>query len=190
MGEHRCVRLATSRRTARSCCAPAPPRVDRRPFTAHGPSGSARYARAVAAAQSPAYRVVEHYPLGDSTTDAYCGSASNAPYSPLCPIAPAATAACSIVRSLATTAASVHGELLAYERRNPVVVRATAMRWSAGWSADLSTDTLTPTLGGASAAVKVDLPHGAVDYQAWVGGSSGGRSQSRSTGARLAASTG
>jgi hypothetical protein len=122
----------------------------------------------------PKQRVFEHVPLGDTLNDAYCGNASNVqpPNSPLCPIAPAARASCPQVLSLAAQATADGGHLLAYERPNPIVVRATDTSWSSGgWLADTASGTLTPTSGGATATAHIVIPHTARDYQLWLGGS-------------------
>ena len=110
--------------------------------------------------------------LGDNVNDAYCGSASNAPGQALCPIAPAAVAACSQVRALAATATSDHGELLAYERTNPLVVRASdTAHAAADWI--LNTPNIGPvsSAGGAEATWTLKLPHALAGYQLWLGGS-------------------
>jgi hypothetical protein len=120
----------------------------------------------------PSERLIEHVPLGDTTSDAYCGNASNAPHSPLCPIAPAAVPSCASVLALAATASADHGELHAYLRPNPIVLRGTDTQWSgSGWLSDLPSGTLTPTAAGASATAHVVIPHLARDYQLWLGGS-------------------
>ena len=120
----------------------------------------------------PTERVIEHVPLGDVVNDAYCGSASNVTptFQPLCPIAPAATPKCSAVRALAVTANAEHGDLLAYERPNPVVVRATNAQFSTGWDPYPPSGTLTPTAGGASATAHIVLHQRARDWQVWLGG--------------------
>ena len=108
-----------------------------RPPTIYGraPVWQGRYYALWQEQANPKQRVIEHMPLGDVVNDAYCGSASNVTpaFQPLCPIAPAATPKCTAVRSLAVTAHAYHGELLAYERPNPIVVRATNTQFSAGW---------------------------------------------------------
>ena len=123
----------------------------------------------------PTVRVIEHVPLGDTVTDAYCGNTENVTprYNPLCPIAPAAVPSCQQVLSLAATAASDGGELRAYVRPNPVVLRATDTQWSAtGWIADTTFGhSLTPTAAGATATAHLVFPHRAVGYQLWLGGS-------------------
>jgi hypothetical protein len=121
----------------------------------------------------PKVRVLLHYPLGDSTNDAYCGFAENVnpTYSPLCPIAPAAVPQCSQVMSLGRTAAADHAELLAYERTNPIVLRGTETTWvSNAWTSD-SSGTLTPTVAGAIATAHIEIPYGVKGWQLWLGGS-------------------
>jgi hypothetical protein len=119
----------------------------------------------------PTERVLVHYPLGDSTTDAYCGVAENAPYSPLCPIAPAAVARCSQVLSLGRTAAANHAELVAYQRPNPIVLRATDTQWSSDWIASPTQGSLTPTAAGATAVAHINIPYGVRGWALWLGGS-------------------
>ena len=119
----------------------------------------------------PTTQVLLHFPLGDSTTDAYCGVAENAPTSPLCPIAPASVPVCSQVMALGRTAATDHANLVAYQRTNPIVVRATDTQWGAGWSANKVAETLTPTGTGASAVAHINIPYGVQGWQLWLGGS-------------------
>jgi hypothetical protein len=126
--------------------------------------------------QQPAHasvRVLDQKPFGDVTNDAYCGMASNVtpPDQPLCPIAPAGVPACSTVHTLAATAAADHGELLAYARPDPIVVRATTTQYPSDWLADPASETLTPTAGGQSATAHIVLAHAARGYQLWLGGS-------------------
>ena len=125
--------------------------------------------------QQPAHaamRVIEHLGLGDTVTDPYCGNASSPqPHGNLCAIAPAAVPSCSKVLGLAATATADHGELLAFARPNPIVIRATDTQWSAGWDAYAPSGTLTPIAGGATATAHLEIPHGVRDYQLWLGGS-------------------
>ena len=120
----------------------------------------------------PATRVIEHVGLGDTVTDPYCGNASSpAPHGYLCAIAPATVPSCSKVLGLAATAAADHGELVAFARPNPIVVRGTDTQWSSGWDAYPPSGTLTPIAGGASATAHIVIPHGVSGYQLWLGGS-------------------
>ena len=120
----------------------------------------------------PTTRVIEHVGLGDTVTDPYCGNASSpAPHGYLCAIAPATVPSCSKVLALAATAAADHGELVAFARPNPIVVRGTDTQWSSGWDAYPPSGTLTPIAGGASATAHIVIPHGVSGYQLWLGGS-------------------
>ncbi|HZL54360.1 MAG TPA: hypothetical protein VFC22_01915, partial [Solirubrobacteraceae bacterium] len=112
----------------------------------------------------PAHKVIEHFLLGDNVNDAYCGAASNVVSSPsACPIRPAAVPACKQVHALAATATTDHGELLAYQRTDPMVVRA----------GDLSYPTsAAPALGAVAepASWHLKLSHPVKGYQLWLGG--------------------
>ena len=120
----------------------------------------------------PTLRVLLHYPLGDSTNDAYCGYAENVnpTFSPLCPIAPAAVPQCSQVMSLGRTAAGDHAELLAYQRANPIVLRATDTQWSSDWISDPAQGSLTPTAAGATAVAHINIPFGVRGWRLWLAG--------------------
>ena len=103
----------------------ARPRASPPRSTASARSGRAATTSSGSSRPIPASKVIEHFLLGDNVNDAYCGAASNVANSPsACPIKPAAVPACTQVHRLAATAASDHGELLAYQRTNPLVVRA------------------------------------------------------------------
>ncbi len=123
----------------------------------------------------PANRVVEHLALGDTTLD-YCGSAElGAPAKPLCSTKPAAVAPCSTVLSLARRAARDGGELLAYERQNPIVLRGAMTIHPTSWYQDYAAngapeEAITATTPG-SAVARITLPHGPRRYQLWLGGS-------------------
>ncbi|HXR13385.1 MAG TPA: hypothetical protein VN740_01915 [Solirubrobacteraceae bacterium] len=120
----------------------------------------------------PTHRVLQHLLLGDNVNDAYCGSASNVVSSPPeCPVAPAAVPACSQVRALAATAASDHGELLAYERTNPLVVRgADTVHSGADWYSVPPNIAPVASAGGATATWPLTLPHAVAGYRLWLGG--------------------
>jgi hypothetical protein len=120
---------------------------------------------------TPTTRVIEHVGLGDTATHPYCGNASNQAHGYLCAITPAAVASCPQVLGLAATAAADHGELVAYERPNPIVVRGTDSQWSGGWDAYTPGGTLTPIAAGATATAHIVIPHGVNGYQLWLGGS-------------------
>jgi hypothetical protein len=120
----------------------------------------------------PTHKVIEHFLLGDNVNDAYCGAASNVVSGPPdCPIRPAAVPSCTQVHALAATAGADHGELLAYQRTNPIVVRASALTNDpAQWFS--SGPNLAPDLGaaGARASWQLKLGHRVSDYQLWLGG--------------------
>jgi hypothetical protein len=119
----------------------------------------------------PAHKVIQHYLLGDNVNDAYCGNASNAPPQSLCPVAPAAVPVCSQVRALAATAASDDGELLAYERTNPLVVRASDTDYTpSDWIINAPSIGPVAADAGATATWTLKLSHAIADYQLWLGG--------------------
>jgi hypothetical protein len=122
----------------------------------------------------PTHRVIKHVPLGDTQLD-YCGAAeAGRPTEPLCAIKPAAVAPCPEVLSLARLASQDGGELLAYERANPTVLRGTQTVRPVGWYEDYDSggpeDALTATTPGTAVA-QVTLRHAARRYQLWLGGS-------------------
>jgi hypothetical protein len=119
----------------------------------------------------PTERVIVHVPLGDTANDAYCGNASNVASSPgLCPIAPASVPSCQQVHALAASAAAHDGELLAYERTNPFVVRASSTSYVTSEWYGQAPD-LAPAVAGASATWHLTLAHAISGYQLWLGGS-------------------
>jgi hypothetical protein len=120
--------------------------------------------------QTPAtHRIIEHVPLGDSTTLDYCGAAENGPVGALCSIQPAAVPPCSEVSTLAHVAIQNGGSLLAYERTNPIVVRATDSSYPATWQAITVQGVLVPTSPGTVYA-RVSVPAGVHPYQLWLDG--------------------
>jgi hypothetical protein len=117
-----------------------------------------------------AQRVVVHMGLGDTLSDAYCGNASNASSSSLCPIQPAQAPSCSAVQALARTAAADHGELVAYQRIDPLVIRAIdTVHDPLDWYT--SGPELSPAVTGATATWQLDLAHAISGWQLWLGGS-------------------
>lgn len=116
----------------------------------------------------PTATILEHVPLGDSTTDPFCGQ-STAGYEPVCPTQPVGVASCRLVKRLAATASREHAELVAYQRPAPVVALADQTRWPSAWAHDPSAHTLTPTAPGTLIArIRVD---GGQRYALWLGGS-------------------
>jgi hypothetical protein len=123
---------------------------------------------------TPTHRVIRHVPLGDTTLD-YCGAAEfGQPTEPLCSIKPAAVAPCPEVLSLANLAAQDGGELLAYERANPIVLRGTDTTWPSSWTQDYDASgqpeqALSATAPGTAVA-HVLIPTGPHRYKLWLGG--------------------
>jgi hypothetical protein len=134
------------------------------------PLGNFKYYQLYQQPAHPTQRVLEHIPLGDTQLD-YCGNAEfGRPTEPLCSIQPAAVPRCRLVRALARRAASDGGEVLAYERTNPIVLRATDTTWPPSWIADPAAGSLVPTDPGTAFA-HVMLPTGPHRYTLWLGGS-------------------
>ncbi|HLW94053.1 MAG TPA: hypothetical protein VKS25_01625 [Solirubrobacteraceae bacterium] len=143
-----------------------------RPPSIYGraPVWSGRYYQLWQQPLHPSERVLEHVPLGDTTTYLYCGNAE-APATPLsdCSIQPAAVPLCRQVRTLAATASREHAELLAFERTNPYVVRATQTVYAPPqWY--IFGPNLSPAATGASATATITLTHAVHGYRVWLGG--------------------
>ncbi|MGD0196717.1 MAG: hypothetical protein ABSC56_02240 [Solirubrobacteraceae bacterium] len=145
--------------------------VESRPPSIYNLVWHGRYYQLYQQPAHPTHRVLLHVPLGDTQLD-YCGYAEEGrPFEPLCSVQPAAVPRCSRVKALARQAASDGGELLAYERTNPIVLRATETSWPAGWIADSQDQqSLTPTTPGTAYA-RISIPTGPHRYQLWLGGS-------------------
>jgi hypothetical protein len=117
----------------------------------------------------PATRIIEHVPYGESTTRPYCGVAENGTTVPLCSANPVAPPLCSQVLRLARQAQAEHAQLLAYQRAEPIVVRANETRWPGQWISELSSRTLIPTIPGRIVAhIKVASSQ---RYELWLNGS-------------------
>ncbi|HUH80178.1 MAG TPA: hypothetical protein VLZ06_02530 [Solirubrobacteraceae bacterium] len=117
----------------------------------------------------PETTIVAHVPLGESLMLPYCGRAQDGPYQPLCSINPVAIPPCSRIEALGRRAASVHGQLVAYQRPAPIVARGDQMLWPAGWLHETEEHTLVPTFPGTATshiAVASSEP-----YELWLGGS-------------------
>ncbi len=117
----------------------------------------------------PAYRILEHVPLGESNALPYCGVAENGPVGPLCSADPAAVPACSEIEGLARTANQENAKLLAYQRSEPIVARGDQLTWPAGWIHDRASRALSPNAPGT--AIARIAVHGDQDYALWLGGS-------------------
>ena len=144
--------------------------VESRPPSNYSLVWQGRYYDLYQQPEHPTRRVLLHVPLGDTQLD-YCGSAEyGRATGPLCSIQPAAVAPCSRILALGRKAAALGGELLAYERTNPIVLRATQTRWPIDWIADTVGGSLEPT-GPGTAVAHVELPTGPHRYKLWLGGS-------------------
>jgi hypothetical protein len=148
------------------------------PWTIYGraPVWTGRYYSLWEQPATQTTKVLDQVPFGDITSDAYCGNASNVTpvYQPLCPIRPAGVPACATVHSLAAQATADRGELVAFERPNPLVVRAVDTHWSGAWSPDSASGTLTAApSGGESASWPIVLTHAVRGYTLWLGGTFG-----------------
>jgi hypothetical protein len=144
--------------------------VESRPPSSYNLVWQGRYYQLYEQPAHATHRVIEHVALGDTKLD-YCGYAEyGRPAEADCSIQPAAVPACSKVKALARRAAADGGELLAYERTNPIVLRATQTSWPRAWSADTIGGSLEPTTAGTAVA-HVELPTGPHRYQLWLGGS-------------------
>jgi hypothetical protein len=119
----------------------------------------------------PTSRLIRHVPYGESNTLPYCGVAQNRPGvgAPLCSANPVAAPPCTQIEGLAATASRDHGELVAYQRPQPIVARGDQTRWPEPWAHDSASRTLWPnTPGTAVAQINV---YGNQGYELWLGGS-------------------
>jgi hypothetical protein len=76
---------------------------------------------------------------------------------------------CSLVRRLGHEARSVGGQLVAYERPDPIVIRGDQTRWPAAWYHDATAHALTPTTPGTAVAHVALTVTGT--FELWLGGS-------------------
>jgi hypothetical protein len=144
--------------------------VESRPPSIYNLVWRGRYYELYQQPAHPTHRVLLHVPLGDTQLD-YCGAAEfGRAYEQLCSIQPASVPRCSKVMALGRRAGADGGELLAYERTNPIVLRATQTSWPLGWTADPTAGSLEPTSPGTAFA-HVELPTGPHSYRLWLGGS-------------------
>ncbi len=117
----------------------------------------------------PENTILAHVPLGESLEHPYCGRAQDGPYRPLCSINPVGTPPCSEVEALGRRAATLQGQLVAYQRPAPIVARGDQVLWPAGWLHEAEERTLVPTFPGTATshiAVARSEP-----YELWLGGS-------------------
>ncbi len=119
--------------------------------------------------EHPATEILEHVPLGESNSLAYCGPASNAVTGPLCSVNPVAIPPCAQVKKLGAEALHDGGVLVAYQRPLPIVARGDQTLWPGSWFHDPTAHTLTATNPGQAIAHIVVSP--SEDYELWLGGS-------------------
>lgn len=114
-------------------------------------------------------RIIEHVPLGESTTLPFCGSAANASSRPECSVDPAAIPSCARIKKLARRAEGLNANLVAYQRAEPIVARADQSQWPASWAYDSEGHTLTArSPGELTSEINVAT---AQSYELWLGGS-------------------
>jgi hypothetical protein len=117
----------------------------------------------------PATRILEHVPLGESSTLPYCGSAQNGSNKPLCSLNPVATPPCSQIQSLARRALGENAHLVAYQRPEPIVARGDQTVWPAAWVHAAPQRVLIPTTVGQAVA-HIGVTNGE-RYEVWLNGS-------------------
>jgi hypothetical protein len=120
-------------------------------------------------AESPPTSILVHVPLGESIRLPYCGAAENAESKPECSVNPVATPKCTRIQGLARRAAGLGGNLVAFQRPEPIVARADQTVWPAPWFHDPEAHTLTPNAPGqlvSHIGVASSQP-----YELWLGGS-------------------
>jgi hypothetical protein len=119
----------------------------------------------------PATRILEHVPLGESSTLPYCGAAQNGSAKPLCSVNPEATPPCREIHSLARRALAENAQLVAYQRPEPIVARGDQAVWPATWAHGAEQHVLTPTTAGRAVS-HIAVPRGE-RYEVWLDGSFG-----------------
>jgi hypothetical protein len=117
----------------------------------------------------PPTRILEHVPLGESSTLPYCGAAQIGSAKPLCSLNPVATPRCQQIHSLARRAHSENAQLVAYQRPEPIVARGDQTVWPAAWSHAAEQRVLTATTAGRAVA-HIAVPNGE-RYEVWLDGS-------------------
>ena len=148
--------------TARSPAESRPPSIYRLVW-------EGRYYRLWQRPAVPVTHILEHIPLGEPTALPYCGSAEKGgPLGPLCSLNPVAVPACSEVRSLGRRALADHARLIAYQRPEPITVRADSSVRPAAWIHQVPERTIVPTTPGQLVAqIAVAGPQ---NYELWLDG--------------------
>jgi hypothetical protein len=117
----------------------------------------------------PRTRIIEHVPLGESNTRPFCGAAEDGTTVALCSGNPVAVPRCSRVLSLGRQARAAGAQLLAYQRPEPIIVRADESRWPEGWAHEVASHTLIPTTPGTlTSHIRVASSQ---QYEIWLDGS-------------------
>jgi hypothetical protein len=120
--------------------------------------------------ESPSTTILEHIPLGESDEIPYCGAAEGVESAvPNCSANPVATPKCSEIHEIADRAAESGAHLVAYQRPEPIVVRADETVWPGAWLYDPASHTLTANEPGQVVShinLNVSRPYGL-----WLGGS-------------------
>jgi hypothetical protein len=142
--------------------------VESRPPSIYSLTWQGRYYQLWQRPARPSVHILQHVPLGESSTLPFCGAAQNGTSRPLCSIDPVAVPACPTILGLARTALREHAELVAYQRPAPIVVRGDDTLWPAAWAHDPEGHTLTPTTPG-QAVSHIAVP-GSQRYELWLGG--------------------
>jgi hypothetical protein len=151
----------------RSIVTPRSP-VESRPPSIYSLIWQGRYYQLWQRPARPSAHILQHIPVGESSTLPFCGAAQNGASRPLCSIDPVAVPACATILGIARTAQSEHAELLAYQRPAPIVVRGDDTLWPAAWEHDPAAHTLTPTTPGQ--AVSHIVVADSQRYRLWLGG--------------------
>jgi hypothetical protein len=142
--------------------------VESRPPSIYSLIWQGRYYQLWQRPTRPSVHILEHVPLGESSTLPFCGAAQNGTNRPLCSIDPVAVPACGTILGLARVALREHAELLAYQRPAPIVVRGDDTLWPAPWGHDPAGHTLTPTTPGQ--AVSHIAVASSQRYELWLAG--------------------
>jgi hypothetical protein len=122
--------------------------------------------------EEPTRTILEHIPYGDSNSLVYCGQAQYGPAEPLCAIQPVTvTPSCPQIVGFGRQALLQHAILVAYQRPEPIVVRADQSLWPGSWSHSPAEQTLTAT-NPATLVAHIAVAS-AQNYELWLGGSFG-----------------
>jgi hypothetical protein len=119
--------------------------------------------------ESPSASILVHVPLGESVAHPYCGASQFGAYAPECSVNPVATPPCARIKGLGRRAARMQGDLIAYQRAEPIVARADETLWPEPWLHDPASHMLTPIAPGELVShIGVATSQ---NYELWLGGS-------------------